>query len=218
MFTYKVYYFHGNGRAASIRAMLTYTNAKWENIKLSDEEFEAMREAGKLEYKQLPVLEVDGKWFSQSAAIEIYLARIFNLLGDTAEDEYHILNLLGTREDLSKVHTPIFFPSSEEQKAKRDEIIKQFKEVSLPYMLEAWEKKYIALHGKYLLGDKFTLADIFITCYCELLFLMDSSKEIGIDSLLTKYAPKLAAHTEKIKNNELANYFKNVFTYEGVVG
>jgi hypothetical protein len=37
---------------------------------------------------------------------------------------------------------------------------------------------------------------------------------MGFDAVLTKHAPKLAAHIENIKNNELASYFKNVFSYD----
>jgi glutathione S-transferase len=134
-------------------------------------------------------------------------------MGASYEDEYEILNLLGIREDLSKLIYQIFFPT-EDQKARRDEIIVCLNETGLPFFLEAWEKKYVAHHGKYFLGDKFSLADIFVTCFAETIFNMKGSKEIGLDQLLPKHAPKLAAHIENIKNNELGNYFKTVFNYE----
>jgi glutathione S-transferase len=215
MSTYKVHYFHGNTRAASIRAILSYSNAKWEDIRYTFDEWAKIKEEGHLEYKKIPAVEVDGsKWLVQTIAIEVYLARKFGLLGTSYEDEYEILNLLGSRDDILKLVFQIVFPT-EDQKARMDEIIVMLKgETGLPFYLEAWEKKYVAHHGKYFLGDKFTLADIFVTCFAEVLFNMKDRKEIGLDQLLPKHAPKLAAHIENIKNNELENYFKTVFNYE----
>jgi glutathione S-transferase len=215
MSTYKVYYFHGNMRASSIRAILAYSNAKWEDVRYTYEEwFAKIKQESGLEYKQLPAVEVDGtKWLVQTVATEVYLARKFGLLGTSDEDEYEILNLLGTREDISNLIYQIIFPT-EDQQARMDELIAMLKgETGLPFFLEAWEKKYVAHHGKYFLGDKFTLADIFVTCFAETIFNMKGRKEF-LDQLIPKHAPKLAAHIENIKNNELGNYFKTVFNYE----
>jgi glutathione S-transferase len=211
--TYKLHYFPVNGRAVAIRAILTYTGAKWEDKRIYGEEWNTLKQSGNLDYGQMPALEVDGKWFVQSTAIEVYLAKKFNLLGDTDEDLYEILNLLGTRDDIGKSLGPLLFPT-EEQKSKKEEIVADLKDNVLPKWLQAWEKKYVAKHGKYFLGDKFTLADIFVTCFGENLFNIKSRKEMGFDAVLTKHAPKLAAHIENIKNNELASYFKNVFSYD----
>jgi glutathione S-transferase len=211
--SYSLYYFPGNGRAAVSRAILTYANAKWENKKVFGEDFANLQKSGNLEYWAVPALEIDGKkWLSQSLAIETYLSKKFNLLGDSDEDEYEILNLLCSREDIMRVLVQLLFPT-EEQKAKREEIAKTVKEQELPFYFKVWEKKYNQHHGKYFLGDKFTLADIFVTVFCEL-FNLKFSKDAGFDSLFATYAPNLAAHCENIKNNELAGYFKDVYSYD----
>jgi glutathione S-transferase len=87
----------------------------------------------------------------------------------------------------------------------------------LPKWIQAWVKKYVAKHGKYFLGDKFTLADILITTFCEVLFHLKGGKELGFDALLPKYAPQLSAHLDNIKQNKLAGYFKNVFDYNSSI-
>jgi glutathione S-transferase len=211
--TYKLYYFPANGKAAVTRAILTYVGAKWEDKRIYGEEWDTLKQSGNLDYDQIPGLEVNGKWLVQTTAIEVYLAKKFNLLGDTDEDLYEIINLIGTRDDIAKSLTPVLLPT-EEQKAKIEEIVADLKDNVLPKWLQAWEKKYVAKHGKYFLGDKFTLADIYMTAFCEVLFHLKKGKGLGFDALLTKHAPKLAAHMENIKNNELANYFKNVFSYD----
>ena len=41
--TYKLYYFNANGRGLIIRAILEYSKAKWEDIKVSNEECVKMK-------------------------------------------------------------------------------------------------------------------------------------------------------------------------------
>ena len=41
--TYKLYYFNANGRGLIIRAILEYSKAKWEDIKVSNEEWVKMK-------------------------------------------------------------------------------------------------------------------------------------------------------------------------------
>jgi glutathione S-transferase len=212
---YTVYYFPGNGRAANIRAILSYAGAKWEDKKVFGEEVQKIKETGNLEYGQFPALEVDGKWLSQTIAIETWLARKFNLLGDNEDDEYEILNLLASREDVGKHFGGLLFPT-EEQKAKREEIVKNLTETVLPHILKIVEKKYNAKHGKYFLGDKLTLADIHLSNVIGNFTLLKTCKDAGLDVLPEKYAPNLTKHVENLRNNELASYFKNVYNHESI--
>ena len=103
--TYEVIYFEGNGRAGNCRAMLDYSKTEYKNTLLNFGEWPALKASGKFENGQLPVLEVNGKQYTQSLAMETYLAKEFNLMGSNAEDEYQIMNLLCSREDYVK---PIF--------------------------------------------------------------------------------------------------------------
>lgn len=41
--TYKLYYFNTNGRGMIIRAILEYSKVKWEDIKVSNEEWDKMK-------------------------------------------------------------------------------------------------------------------------------------------------------------------------------
>ena len=71
--TFKVTYFKVNGRAALIRAILTYAKANWENNLVDfTTAWPDLKASDYAEFKQLPILEHNGKTFSQSAAITIY--------------------------------------------------------------------------------------------------------------------------------------------------
>jgi glutathione S-transferase len=206
---YKVYYFNGNGRAANIRAILTHAGANWSDAKVSFEDWPVLKSTGKFLYGQMPGVEIDGKMYNQTIAIEVMLARRFNLLGKSDMDEYEILALLTSREDYSKKLAPLFFPT-EEQKSKMTEIVKSLVETDLPAFLKIYEKKYNELSGKYFLGDNYTLADIFLATTFEMIFWKDFNKAT-YGHLPDQYAPKLSAHLKKIQENEMAGYFAKVY-------
>lgn len=207
---YKLYYFDGNGRAVNMRAMLTYSKAQWEDVKISFNDWPALKTSGKYEFGQLPVLEVDGKLKSQTMAMELYLARRFNLLGSTAEDEYQILNVLCTRDDYSKHLYALLMPT-EEQKAKLEENVTNLKVNVLPDLLKALERRYLENgQGNYFLGANFSLADIFIATGLTQLFESVVLKPLFAD-LPAVYAPNVWALVGRVKANELKEFFEKVY-------
>jgi glutathione S-transferase len=213
--TYKLYYFAGNWRGAVIRAILSYSGAKWENVHIAfGEQLNNLKSSGSLEYGSLPALEIDGcpNWLSQTLAIETYLAKKFNLLGENDCDLYEILNILSSREDLVKDLAGIAFPN-EVQKAKFAEVVSAFKTDKLPKILAAWEKKYQTKKGKYALGDKLTLADLFYAVIFEMLTDLSCTKDHGFGEVIAKDAPGLHAHVEALKKNELATFFKDFYIH-----
>jgi glutathione S-transferase len=215
--SYTLYYFPGNFKAAVIRAILTHAGAKWDDKRLSFEEFGTLQKSGKFEYWAVPVLEIDGsKCLSQSLAIEVYLSKKLNLLGDTDEEYYEILNILSSRSNVYDPIAQLAFPT-EEQSKKLPEITKKFKDEDLPFYLAIWEKKFQAQHGKYFIGDKFTILDIVFAVTFEILTSLKATKGHGFEEVIKKKAPGLFAHVENLKKDELASYFKNVFNYEGLI-
>ena len=67
--TFKVHYFPSYGRAEPIRMLLAHAKVDFENAHYTHETLRAAKETGILEFGQMPVLEVDGKFYSQSQAI-----------------------------------------------------------------------------------------------------------------------------------------------------
>ena len=50
------------GRAEPSRMLLHHAKADWENVACSPEDFAKLKEEGKSEFGQLPVLEIEGKY------------------------------------------------------------------------------------------------------------------------------------------------------------
>lgn len=81
--TFKLYYFDFPGKAEPIRAALTYSGLQFEDIRLSREEFVAMKKAGTFKFGQVPALVTpDGEQLVQSSAILRYIGRVAAAAGD----------------------------------------------------------------------------------------------------------------------------------------
>ena len=161
MSKYILYYFKANGRAAVTRAILSYVKADWTNVTYDYiKDWPALKHSGLAEYEQLPVLDVNGKKYCQSNAINIYLGEKFNLMGNNPEENYQIINLLMTYDDIFQFVLNIMHADP----AKKDEA-KKVGEEKMKFFVQKFEKKYVELGaGKYFLGNKFTVVDIYLCC------------------------------------------------------
>ena len=196
---YTLHYFAGNGRAVIARALLTYVKADWTDDRIKGEDWPKIKKSGLCEFEQLPVLEVDGKKYCESQAINLYLAETFKLLGKNAEENYQIYNLLMTFDDFMGPIWKFMFCKEEAQKGElKKQALEKYK-----FFLEKLDKRYVGLgKGKYFLGDHFTMADIYIgsalpaACAC-------------FDECPAKSAaPNLVALIGRLKENELKEFFE----------
>jgi hypothetical protein len=68
-----------------------------------------------------------------------------------------------------------------------------------------------------MIGDKFTLGDIYITTFLYNIFKNKARKE-KFEPVLNSLAPKLSKHVNKISQNELKNFFeKKGYLHEALV-
>lgn len=73
----KLYYFDIPGRGESLRLFCIYANLQFEDCRLTQQEFQKLKDDGKLPFAQVPALEVDnGVMIVQSAAIIRYLSKL----------------------------------------------------------------------------------------------------------------------------------------------
>lgn len=142
---FKLYYFDANFRAQVIRALLHWAKVDWEDIKLEKDNFAKLVNEGFFSdsMNKLPVLEYKGVFFSQSHAIEVYLAKKFKKMGDSEEDEYKIICLQGIIEDIVKYLKPIIFPENDEEERSQEKNMNDFINNKFPYFLRIIEKLYL---------------------------------------------------------------------------
>ena len=168
------HYFKVNARGCIARALLSHVKANWEDHYINFEEWANKYKPNKdfCEYGQLPILEYKGKFYAQSMAIELFLAKKFKLLGDNDDEDYEINNLLCSFEDFF----PLIHDMKDETKEKTFAKVRQY--------LKVYEEKYLknvkANGGKFFFAKgKFTLADAY---FGALIFnIVDKLKEINLE-------------------------------------
>ena len=199
---YVLHYFAGNGRAIISRAILCYAKADWTNDAIKREDWPTIKKSGLCEFEQVPILEVDGKKYSQSNAIALYLAETFNLMGKDIEENYQIRSLLFAIDDYNiEIWKALFSPDE----AKKPELLKAALE-KFKFFVGKFEKRYVDLgKGKYFLGDKFTLADIIMACSIS-----DASKMLKFEGV-KEVAPNLCELINRVKENELKEFFEKFY-------
>ena len=196
---FTLHYFGGNGRAIVARAILSYAKADFDNKIIEMNDWGKIKTSGLCEFLQVPILEHNGKKYSQSLAIDLYLARTFGLYGKNIEEEYQIDSLVCTHDDLFPLICKHVFAKD---KAAFDEFVKKYEQFA-----EAIEKRYVALgKKKYFLGDHFTLADIYITAVFS-----NFSRIAGDKCPLKAKAPGLSALIQKVKEDELKDFFAKYY-------
>ena len=206
----KLYHLHFNSRAVIIRAMLTYKKIPFEDIRITGENWKTLKYSGKFEFQNLPKLEVDGREYVQMYSINNYLARQLDLFGNNIEEDYQINSLLNSYEDFAGQSRKQHLLPTEEQ---RKEAGVRFNKVGVPFFLSTYEKRFKKYGGKYAVGDKFTLADIYLTCYLWNNYKAEMKmKKLGSEVLET-HCPLIAEHIKKIKENELKEFFEKVYIH-----
>ena len=194
----KLTYFKDNGRVGLIRAMLSYKKIPFENIMFTKDEWPSKKD--NYEFRQLPQLEVNGKKFTQTIAICLYLARQLDLYPKDIYLQYHVDSLLACRDDITRLYRKVW------GKEATKEEYKQYKEMIILY-LKRIEERYKELgSGKYYLGNDLSVADFFLGCmfkeFCDLV------KE---EDIMGKYAPGIKKVVDSLVKNELKEFYEKYY-------
>eukprot|EP00658_Telonema_sp_P-2_P081410 TRINITY_DN8332_c0_g1_i6.p1 TRINITY_DN8332_c0_g1~~TRINITY_DN8332_c0_g1_i6.p1 ORF type:complete len:284 (+),score=59.96 TRINITY_DN8332_c0_g1_i6:173-1024(+) len=159
----KLTYFASRGRAELIRLTLAAGKIKYEDERISFEEFSQRKEQGKLIYGQLPVFCIDGKQYGQSYAIAKYIARLTNLLPVDPLLNLEAEALVDATDDVRRQFVPIRYMKDESE--NKDNVApKKLAAYSRFYseILPAALRNFDAILGtnRFLVAGVLTLADI----------------------------------------------------------
>ena len=172
--SYKLYYFDVYGRAEPIRMLLWHAKQEFEDVRLSPEDFGKLKEEGKLEFGQVPALEIDGKQYTQSHAILRLLGRKFGYYPETDLDAaWKIDSTLDSITDLVALMLKIKNEPEETKKAS----LENFLGNTLPKWLTAISKR-VSENGNngFLVGDKETVADFSFNALLSATFFNEGSE------------------------------------------
>ncbi|XP_067933707.1 glutathione S-transferase 1-like isoform X4 [Watersipora subatra] len=153
----KLIYFDTKGRAEGTRLLFKLAGKDFIDCRLTKEEWAALKPS--TPKGQLPVLEVDGKMICESNAIARYVARELKSCSGIGEKAFHAL-----------------YAKTEEEKAEAAK--------SVTEVLQATDKLTAHIKkGKFILGDKASLADTAVYSIIDLL--QEHMKELKMDEYPT---------------------------------
>jgi prostaglandin-H2 D-isomerase / glutathione transferase len=154
----KLFYFDAPGRGEAIRLLLRHAKAEFEDVRFKGEEWPAFKESLKLEYKQVPALEIDGKMYVQSLAILTLLGSKYGYYPTDPESQYKIWNCLGGIEDFLLKWANWGFSTHTEEKTA--EFKKVFFEKDFPFFVKIWADKIASnTNPLFMVGDSLTTVD-----------------------------------------------------------
>ncbi len=152
----KLFYFDIYGRAESIRFLLSHAKVKYENIHVNGDSMNDLKTSGKLEFGQVPMLETkDGQHLCQSWAILRFLGRKLGYYPDDLDTAWKIDSTIDAAEDYFNTYFKFNFESVESIKAANKENWLKL----VPVWINAIEKRITSNGGKFVAGNKITIAD-----------------------------------------------------------
>ena len=83
--TYKLSYFDAKALAETTRFIFAYKNVAYEDNRVPRDQWPTIKAS--TPFRQLPTLEIDGKVYAQSGAINRLLAKKYQLAGTTDEEQ-----------------------------------------------------------------------------------------------------------------------------------
>ncbi|EZA53007.1 hypothetical protein DMN91_002419 [Ooceraea biroi] len=185
MTKYKLRYFDVMGLGEPIRFLLSYGGLEFEDIRVDRGAWTKMKPT--MPFGQLPILEIDGKVYSQTLPICRYLAKQYDLSGKTDLDALEIDAVANALHDLRKQIALFYRETDEVLKAKKK---KEVLSTVVPFYLEKLEE-LASKNGGYLHGGELSYADLFFVAIADSL-----SNACELD--ITRGKPNLKSLREKV--------------------
>ncbi|DBA01377.1 TPA: hypothetical protein N0F65_007274 [Lagenidium giganteum] len=177
----KLTYFDHTGRAEPSRLIMAAASIPFEDERLTHEQFAALKPP--LPLGQVPVLQVDGKTYSQSIAISRWVVPLGPVVVDTINDAVNAI---------VEVHW------TEKDEAKKAEKNKKLTGETLPRIYGALDK---LVRGTFVTGEALSFADTHVFDH------FDSLVAYCVPDLKLHAYPKLAALIQGVKAHpKLASY------------
>ncbi|KAF9932932.1 hypothetical protein BGZ75_001575 [Mortierella antarctica] len=199
---FQLYYFKLNIYATTPRALLAYADAKWSNIYPGDW---TNYDKPLTKFGTLPMMfeiSADGKVVIEHAeaiAIELRLARKFNLLGDSSFEEAQILGFYSNSRALTQSHQDAYLCQGQD----RAEKLENFIETQLKQWIRTHEKALVQNGSNgYYVSNRVTLAEIRTATAIEQL-LNELCAFRGFEEVQKLITPELTPNLWKVRENVL---------------
>ena len=191
MSSYKLTYFDfDGGRAEPIRIAFHAAGIKFEDDRISFEEFGAMREG--TPFNSVPVLEINGVAMTQSNSLSRYVGKIAGLYPSDDLQALYCDEVLGALEDLSHYVVRTFGLEGEELRLAREKLVDGW----LTVYLKGLDGLLARGGGEYFADNDLTVADQ--RSFVQIRSLCAGNLDHIPTDLVQRVAPGLVEHYEHI--------------------
>jgi len=149
MVAIKLKYFNGRGLAESIRWVLAYAGAEYEDVRFEREQW--AEEKPKTLTGMVPELEYDGFVLGESSAIITFLAKEFNLVGKDNREEARCAMIASLASDLLSKGRPVRYEQDPDKKKTMED---DYYNKTMPDFVNLIAKLLTQNGGKHLVGDE----------------------------------------------------------------
>uniref|UniRef100_A0AC34GAH4 Glutathione S-transferase n=1 Tax=Panagrolaimus sp. ES5 TaxID=591445 RepID=A0AC34GAH4_9BILA len=192
MVHYKLSYFDTRGLGEPIRLLFNYAKVDFEDFRFTREQWATIKPTTPI--GKIPLLEFDGNFLVQSAAISRYLAKKFGLAGKDDLEQAKVDAIVDENKDFKKA-IPWLMVKYEDVNGEKTKIVPEA-DVYLPLY-----KKYLQESGSgFLVKSGITFADFQVSEF--LITLQQNAPEV-----IEKY-PDLIKYLNRLKNlPQLKEYY-----------
>ncbi|XP_055341706.1 glutathione S-transferase 1-like [Paramacrobiotus metropolitanus] len=186
---YKLTYFDARGVAETTRFIFAYAGVPFEDVRIAREDWPAMKAS--TPFGQLPLLEIDGKMFGQSAAFARLLAKRYGLAGKDEFEQAQVDAIIDYQKDIQAAMA-IWW--REEDKEKQARLREKFFAEDLQQHLVNLQRQLAASHseGHFFAASGPSFADFSIASF---FFTIQKFYPTVLDNF-----PQLKAHGERVHN------------------
>ncbi|XP_041346664.1 glutathione S-transferase-like [Gigantopelta aegis] len=195
--TYKLTYFDIRGRGELIRMLFVLSGKEYEDKRVQFADWPKLKPT--LPGGSLPILEIDGKVYTQSLAIAQYLAKEFKLSGKTSLECLRVDEVVHTAEDMLQAMAKSMF---EKDETKKKEMIEKLAKEDVPRFTKIFESFLTENKTGFFVGNSISAADLAVYNVLE-----SAITKLGEAAL--KDSPKLLENRKKVAaDSKICNYLK----------
>ncbi|CAI2379041.1 unnamed protein product [Moneuplotes crassus] len=204
----KFYYFDVYGRGEPVRLLLTHAKAEWEDVRVTGptwQEFKADKD--KCKYGQIPVLERDGKYYSQSLAILRYVSGLHGYYPEDLELRFQadeLTDLIAEDFAMTIIKKVFFVKDEEEKKQEWNKLLEEHFPKHFGFLEE--QLKGNSSH-EFLIGDSYTMPD-FVLLSTYISHINHPNRKDDLQPILENY-PLLKAYYEA-RTADFKDYLDNL--------
>lgn len=178
---HNLYYYGIPGRAEQVRLALHVAGVSWENHVVNGESWGKMKAdlVDKLPQANIPLLEVDGQYMTESLAILRYVGVLGGLIPDSAFAQGKMDEGMSMTNDIFAVFGPTFAISDPEERIAARQALCAGPDGKLFKLMQKLDAMIAGFSGGYMAGDMLTVGDL---CWFSIFGLMSCGMFDGFDT------------------------------------